>query len=204
MPFWHDNQDMKKILDFLVGRVPNQCSLHSYTGFPSVQLQRCVSYLGRFGEIDLANSILGHFQNPAGFREDTFTSNTAYTAVAFFVVAAKLLEKLLWFRLFFLLYFDLNFRWKTRFYMVLFELRSRNPKLQLVVLITIVTLLHAHIFITDTLAWICIPATVQRNENPKITVILTENTPWWGARSRRRNTWSCAKRSRGMVVQVDI
>ena len=43
-----------------------------------------MSYLGWFGEIDLANSILGHFQNPAGFREGTFISNTAYTAVAYF------------------------------------------------------------------------------------------------------------------------
>ena len=111
-----------------------------------------MSYLGGFGEIDLANSILGHFQNPAGFREDTFISSTAYTAVAYFYVAAKLLAKLLRFSIFFWLYFDLNFRKKTCFYMVLFELRFRNPKLQLVVLITIVALLHAHNCIIGTLA----------------------------------------------------
>ena len=64
--------------------------------------------------------------------------------------------------------------------MVLFELRSRNPKLQLVVLVTIVALLCVYIFTIDTVALICFPATIQRHENPQISVILTENYPMAG------------------------
>ena len=58
-----------------------------------IPLQGCASYLGWFGEIELTNSILRHFRNAAGFREHTCISSTAYTAVAYFSVAAELLQK---------------------------------------------------------------------------------------------------------------
>ena len=53
-----------------------------------------MSYLGEFAETELANSILGQLQNPAGFREKTCISSTAYMAVAYFLVAAELLAKM--------------------------------------------------------------------------------------------------------------
>jgi hypothetical protein len=80
----------------------------------------------------------------------------------------------------------------------------RNPKSQLVVWVPIVALFHVIICVTNTLAWICFPETVQRHENRQISAILSENTIWWRARSRRRNTWPCAKRWHMQVVQVNI
>ena len=121
-----------------------------------------------------------------GFLEHTSISDTARIAFAYFWVAAELLAKALGFSMFFWHWF---LAWNDVFFTVLFELRFSNPKLQLVVLVTIVALLCVYIFITGTLVWICLAATLQRDENRKISVILTENTPWWGARSRRRNTW---------------
>ena len=126
------------------------------------------------GKLNFQTHYLMKWRKLFGFREHTSISSSANKAFAYFWLAAELLAKTYGFACFFGLILAWFLAWNDVVFRVLIELRSRNPKLQLVVLVTIVALLSVHISITDTLAWICCPETIHRHENHQISVILTE------------------------------
>ena len=118
------------------------------------EVQGCASYLRWFGVFRITFLLFDEMNQTLripGAHINIYCS-TAYIAFAYFIEAAELLAKTFEFNLFFKLDFCMMFCLKLCFFNVLFELRFRNPKLQLVVLVTIVALLRVYIFIIDTLA----------------------------------------------------